>query len=156
MNRVTIYGRLGQDPEVKTTGGGLAVCNLNVAIKERVKKGDNWEDHTEWIRAVAFGRTAENCGKYLSKGREVLIEGKMRTRKWEKDGVTRYTTEVLADTVTFIGGGGNGNSETRRSDSSQKPAQQSQRSQPKAAVEDPFGGEPQGEQPMFDDSDIPF
>ncbi len=114
MNRVTLFGRLGRDPEVRETGenggGGGAVCNLRLATVERYKdKAGNWQEATEWHRVVAFGRTAETCGKYLAKGREILVDGRLRTREWE-DGTRarRFTTEVVASNVTFAGGGGGG------------------------------------------------
>lgn len=104
INKAILVGNLGQEPEVKTTGGGSTVCTLSVATNERVKRGDNWEDHTEWHRVVCFGQLAENCGKHLAKGRQVYVEGKIRTEKWQdKDGVDRYTTKILADSVQFLG-----------------------------------------------------
>jgi single-strand DNA-binding protein len=105
---VTIIGNLGRDPEVRFTQGGAAVCNLSVAVGERVKKGEAWEDHTEWFRVVAFGKTAENCGQHLQKGKQVYVEGKLRQREYEKDGQKQRSTEVVADNVVFLGGGGKG------------------------------------------------
>jgi len=109
MNRVTLFGRLGRDPETRETGEhGGTVCNLRLATVERYKdKAGNWQEATEWHRVVAFGRTAETCGKYLAKGREVLVDGRLRTREWEDGtGARRFTTEVVASNVTFAGGGG--------------------------------------------------
>lgn len=103
LNKVMIIGNLGKDPEVRYWQSGSAVCKLTVAVGERVKKGEAWEDHTEWVTVTAFGKTAELCGEYLAKGRQVYVEGKMRTRKYEKDGVTKYSTEVVADVVQFLG-----------------------------------------------------
>ena len=104
MNKVIICGNLGADPESRSTSTGLSVCNLRVATTERVKKGDEWGEHTEWHRVVCFGKTAENVARYLTKGRKVLIEGKNRTSSYEKDGVKRYSTDIIADQVHFIGG----------------------------------------------------
>lgn len=108
INKVILIGNLGTDPEVKTTNSGSTVANLRIATSERQKDKDgNWSDHTEWHRVVCFGRTAENVGKYLAKGRQVYIEGKLRTQKWQdKDGHDRWTTEVVAFQVNFIGGKG--------------------------------------------------
>ena len=104
MNKAIIYGNLGQDPESRTTASGTVVCNLRVAVNERVKRGDNWEDHVEWFSVAVFGRTAENCTQYLRKGSKVLIEGKIRTRKWQdKEGNDRWSTEIIGDRVTFGG-----------------------------------------------------
>lgn len=105
LNSITIIGNLGRDPEVRFTQGGAAVCNLNVAVGERVKKGDTWEDHTEWFRVVAFGKTAENCGQFLQKGKQVCIVGKLRQREYEKDGQKQRSTEIVADSVVFLGSG---------------------------------------------------
>ena len=105
VNKVIIVGNLGRDPEVRFTQGGAAVCNLSVAVGERVKKGEAWEDHTEWFRVVVFGKTAENAGQYLQKGRQVYVEGKLRQREYEKDGQKQRSTEVVADTLQWLGGG---------------------------------------------------
>jgi single-strand DNA-binding protein len=107
LNKVLIIGNLGRDPEVRTTQSGSQVATLNVATSERQKGRDgNWEEHTEWHRVVCFGKTAENVARFLKKGRTVYVEGKIRTNKWkDKDGQDRYTTEIIADNVRFIGGG---------------------------------------------------
>ena len=115
VNKVILVGNLGADPEVRYTGGGTPVANLRIATTDRIKRDDNWEDRTEWHRIVVFGKQGENCGQYLSKGRQVYIEGRLQTRQWDdKDGNTRYTTEVVASNVVFLadgrgrGGGGGG------------------------------------------------
>ena len=104
LNKVMIIGRLGRDPEVRYTQDGTAVTNFSVATS------DDWTDkatgekkeRTEWHRIVTFRRLAEVCGEYLAKGRQVYVEGRLQTRSWEKDGITRYTTEILADKVVFL------------------------------------------------------
>jgi single-strand DNA-binding protein len=106
VNKWIGVGNLGRDPEVRFTQGGSAVCNLSVAVGERVKKGEAWEDHTEWVRVVCFGKTAENAGQFLQKGRQVYVEGKLRQREYEKDGVKQRSTEVVADVLQFLGGKG--------------------------------------------------
>ena len=106
VNKVILIGNLGQDPDFRMTGGGTAVANLNLACNERVKKGDEWVEQTEWVRVVTFGRTAENCRDYLAKGRQVYVEGRLQTRNWEdRDGNKRYTTEVVARQVLFLQSG---------------------------------------------------
>lgn len=116
LNQVTIAGNLGADPESRTATSGTTVCNLRVATNEREKKGDTWQDHTEWHRVVCFGKTADACTRYLSKGRQVLVVGKIRTNKWQdKEGNDRYTTEIIAHDVKFIGGkGDDGGSNNRQ------------------------------------------
>jgi len=105
INKAIIIGRLGQDPEVRYTADGTAVATFSVATSE------NWTDkasgekreRTEWHRIVAWRRLGEICGEYLAKGRQVYVEGRLQTRSWEKDGVTRYTTEIVASDVQFLG-----------------------------------------------------
>jgi single-strand DNA-binding protein len=101
MNRAILCGHLGRDPESRDTRGGQVV-RLSVATSERRKQGDQWVDHTEWHRVVCFGRTAENCARSLSKGRQVLVEGRIQTSTYEKDGETRYSTEIVAERVEFV------------------------------------------------------
>lgn len=102
MNRQMIIGNLGADPETRTTNSGTTVGTLRVAVNERVKKGESWEDHTEWFLVTVFGKLAENCAKYIKKGSKVYVEGKTRNEKYTKDGVEKYITKVLADNVTFL------------------------------------------------------
>jgi len=110
INKVILIGNLGADPEVKYTPSGAAVCELRLATNESwTDKGGERQDRTEWHKVVVWGKTAENCGKYLAKGRPVYVEGKLRTESWEdKDGNKRYTTKIQAHTVQFLGGGREG------------------------------------------------
>jgi len=106
LNKVTLIGNLGKDPEVRYTQGGTAVCNMRIGVTERRKEGDSWKDQTEWFTIISFGKTAENAGRFLKKGRQVFVEGRLQTRSWEdKEGQTRYTTEVVANQMIFLGGG---------------------------------------------------
>ena len=106
VNKVILVGRLGADPEVRTTQSGTEVANLRLATDERRKDKDgNWGSHTEWHRVTCFGKTAENVGRFCQKGKQLYIEGKISTRKWQdKDGADRWSTEVVADQVRFLGG----------------------------------------------------
>ena len=105
VNKVILIGNLGADPEIRYTPGGTAVANFRLATTEsRKNREGERETRTEWHRIVAFGRLAEICGEYLSKGRQVYIEGRIQTRSWEdRDGVKRYTTEILADNMQMLG-----------------------------------------------------
>ena len=105
LNRVTLIGNLGADPELKYTQNQLAVTRLSIATNERFKAADgNWTDRTEWHRVVVFGKTAENCCQYLKKGKPVCVEGRLQTRKWQdKEGRDVYTTEIIAINVVFLG-----------------------------------------------------
>jgi len=105
INKVILVGNLGSDPELRYTGNGTAVCNFRVATSESYKdKEGNQIETTEWHTVVAWARLAEICGEYLKKGRQVYIEGSLQTRPWEdKEGVTRYTTEVKAREMQMLG-----------------------------------------------------
>lgn len=107
VNKVILVGNLGKDPEVRYVQSGNAVCTLRLAVTERRKDGDGWKDHTEWMDVVTFGKTAENAGQYLQKGRQVYVEGRLQTRQYkDKEGQERWRTEVVANQVLFLGGGG--------------------------------------------------
>ena len=108
INKVIIVGRLGGDPEVKSVGQGSMVCRMNVATSENwTDKQGQRQERTEWHRVVVWGKLAEICGKHLSKGRQVYIEGRLQTRQWDdQQGQKRYTTEVVANTVQFLGASG--------------------------------------------------
>jgi single-strand DNA-binding protein len=105
INKVIIIGNLGRDPEVRYAQSGMAICKLSVAVTERVKDGDAWKDVTEWFRVTVFGKTAENAGQYLQKGRQVYVDGRLKTEKYkDKDGVEKTSVEVIANTLQFLGG----------------------------------------------------
>lgn len=152
LNKVILIGRLGADPDVRYTQSGLPVVRFNLATNERVPAGEgNWEDRTEWHRIVVFGKIAENCANYLSKGRLVYVEGRLRTNQWEDaQGVRRYTTEIMATDVGFLD---SGRDAPVQAEGGQVPLRRGPAPGPKA--EDPFPDalpeipEPQGD-------DIPF
>lgn len=106
VNKVILLGRLGQDPELKYTPSGMAVCNFTLATGESwTDKNGQKQEKTEWHRVVVWGKLAELCGQYLAKGRQAFLEGSVQTRSWDaKDGTKRYTTEINAKTVQFLGG----------------------------------------------------
>jgi single-strand DNA-binding protein len=111
VNKVILVGNLGADPELKYTPSNRPVCNLSIATNEVFKdKGGQRQERTEWHRVTVWGEQAENCSKYLAKGRMVYIEGRLQTRSWDDktDGKKRYSTEIVADRVTFLGGGAEG------------------------------------------------
>ena len=132
INKVILIGNLGADPEMKYTAGGTAICKFRLATNETFKDRDgNQQERTEWHRVVAWGKLAEICGQYLSKGRTVYVEGSLRTSSWDdQDGNKRFMTEINARDIQFLGGQGGG---------------------PGGAGGDDFGGPP----PMGDE-DIPF
>ena len=120
INKVILVGNLGQDPEIRYTADGRPIANFSIAASETWNDRNTGErrEKTEWHRVVVFGKLAEICGEYLSKGRQVYIEGKLQTRKWQgQDGQDRYTTEVVVDmrgSMQMLGsrGGGGGGGQT--------------------------------------------
>ena len=103
VNKVIIVGRLGADPEMRHTAAGQAVTTIRVATNEWAGTGDSREERTEWHRVVAWGKLAETCGEYLKKGRQIYVEGRLKTRSWDdRDGNKRYSTEIVAHTVQFL------------------------------------------------------
>jgi single-strand DNA-binding protein len=156
VNKVILVGRLGQNPEVKYTPSGAAVANFSVATNESwVDKAGQKQERTEWHRVVVWGKLAELCAQYLSKGRQAYLEGRLQTRQWQdKDGQTRYTTEVQAQTVQFLGGNAGAGAEAGRSNNA-------------GAADAGFGGADfgapaagpgpaSGAGPSFTEDDIPF
>ncbi len=131
VNKVILIGNLGQDPELRYTGNGTAVCNLRIATNESYKDQDGQlVEKTEWHSVVAWSRLAEICGEYLKKGSRVYFEGSLQTRSWEdRDGNTRYTTEIKAREMMMLDSRGgdidNGNDQ-RRSQPQPQPQQQPQ------------------------------
>ncbi len=108
LNKVMLIGRLGGDPEVRYTSTGGAVANFNLATNEFwTDKSGQKQERTEWHKIVVWGKQAENCGQYLSKGRQAFVEGRLQTREWtDKEGNKRYKTEVVAMNVQFLGSPG--------------------------------------------------
>jgi single-strand DNA-binding protein len=114
VNKVILIGNLGRDPEVRYAPSGSAICNVTIATSRQWKNKDSGErqEETEWHRVVFFDRMAEVAGEYLKKGKSVYVEGRLKTRKWtDKDGIEKYTTEIMADRMEMLGsreGGGGG------------------------------------------------
>ena len=116
VNKAILIGNLGRDPELRHTNNGTPVCEFSIATSDRWQdKSGETQERTEWHRIIVWGRQGENAARYLSKGRSVYVEGRIQTREWtDKDGNKRYTTEIVANTVQFLGGrdgggGGGGN-----------------------------------------------
>jgi len=105
VNKVILVGRLGQDPELRYTGDGTAVCNFSIATSSKYKDSNGeWVENTEWNKTVAWSKLAEICGEYLKKGSLVYVEGSLQTRKYDdKDGVTRYSTEIKIKEMKMLG-----------------------------------------------------
>ena len=151
VNKVILVGNLGKDPEMRYTANQMAIANMSLATSERKKdQSGNWASHTEWHRIVSFGKLAEFCGNYLKKGRQVYLEGKIRTNKWQdKEGKDRYTTEIIADTIQFVGSRETG---AGPSDTASSGAGNPMDSLTPAQMLDNSGAS----DITFDDDDIPF
>ena len=116
LNKAMLIGNLGKDPEVRYTQSGTAVAGFSIATGEKFKnKSGEYEERTEWHNVTAWGKLAEICGEYLSKGKTVYIEGRIQARKWQdKDGNDRYSTEIVADKMVMLGGGKGGGQDSGR------------------------------------------
>ncbi len=114
INRVVLTGNLTRDPEHRATSSGLSICKLGIAVNTRRKNGASgeWEEKANFFRVTVFGRQADSCSQYLSKGRPVAIDGRLEWSTWETEGQKRESIDIIADTVQFLGGpndGGAGN-----------------------------------------------
>ena len=139
VNKVILIGNLGKDPEVRHTANGRAVARFPIATSEFWNDAEgNRQERTEWHNIIVWGKQGETCAQYLAKGRQVYVEGSIRSRSYDdKSGTKRYITEIIAQRVRFLGGGGG------------------TRVAPEAEPEAPGEPAPAGQTPPFDD-DIPF
>jgi single-strand DNA-binding protein len=166
VNKVILVGNLGRDPEMRYMPNGEAVCNFSIATTDNWKdKNGQKQEKTEWHNIVMYRRLAEIAGEYLKKGRPVYVEGRLQTRKWEKDGVTRYSTEIIADQMQMLGsreGAGSNASYDGPSDDMNQDMDQSRASQAstsnKASPGSAPGAKPAAGGSSIDDfeDDIPF
>ena len=155
VNKVILIGRLGQNPELRYTQGGTSVSNFSLATNENwTDKSGQRQERTEWHRVVAWGKTAELCSQYLTKGRQVYLEGKLQTRQWEdQNGQKRYTTEIQATSVQFLGG----RDAASAPGPSDAPVDQAQQpAGPEFEASAPNFSSGQNSQPAFTEDDIPF
>jgi single-strand DNA-binding protein len=157
VNKVILVGNLGNDPEMKYTQGGMAICSISLATSStRKDKDGNQQERTEWHRVKLFGKLGEIAGEYLKKGRQVYIEGSIRYDKFTgQDGVEKYFTDIVADEMQMLGGGeggggGGGRGESRGGGERPQRSAPAQRREAPAAAKADFGGED------FADDDIPF
>ena len=141
LNKVLLIGNLGRDPEVRYTSSGKAVATFTLATSQQWKdQGGTDQERTEWHRVVAWGRLGEVCGEYLSKGRQVFIEGRIQTREWEdQEGNKRTTVEIVANDMIMLGGRGAGGGRGERDDysSPDRGSQGGQKRRPDRSYEPP-------------------
>ena len=161
VNKVILVGNVGGDPETRYLPNGNAVTNITLATSDswKDKQTGEQQERTEWHRVVFFGKVAEIAGEYLRKGSQVYVEGRLQTREWEKDGVKRYTTEIVVDMggqMQLLGGrGGNAGDEAPRAPRAPREAQQQAPRQSRPAPQQPAAQQPAPDYDSFDD-DIPF
>ncbi|MFA6358818.1 MAG: single-stranded DNA-binding protein [Candidatus Omnitrophota bacterium] len=150
LNRVTLLGNLAADPELKQTSSGTSVLKLRVACNERYKdRNEQWQERTEFVSVVVWGKRGESLHKYVEKGGAVLVEGSIRTTSWDRDGTKVYKTEVVASNVILVGPRNGGN---RQDDA--EPPRDAQRRPPRQA---PAPVDDDGPPPDLDDPDsLPF
>ena len=164
VNKVILLGNLGRDPETRYTTGGDAGTNLRIAPSEQWKdKSGEKQERTEWHTVVLFGRQAEVAGEYLKKGRSVYIEGRLQTRKWtDKEGVEKYSTEIVADRMQLIGGGrdsgggGGGGGDDEGGGERRPPQRSSGSAAPRGGGSGSGPGSGGGKKPEDFEDDIPF
>lgn len=106
INKVILLGNVGRDPEVRYTASGKSVVSMSLATTRKYQKGEEWAEETEWHRITVFGKLAEVVGEYVTKGKQLYVEGRIRTTSYEKGGETKYATDVVAEVIKFLGGGG--------------------------------------------------
>jgi single-strand DNA-binding protein len=163
VNKVILIGNLGAKPELKYLPSGQAVCELRLATTEKfTDKNNQKQERTEWHTVVAWGKTGENCAQYLDKGRSVYVEGRLQTRSWDdkNSGEKRYKTEIVANQVTFLGGGAGDRAE---GGGGERPSGGYQQRGPRPSNGEQMGGGPGGPgggedfgPPGGGDDDIPF
>ncbi|WP_038056510.1 single-stranded DNA-binding protein [Thermodesulfobacterium hydrogeniphilum] len=150
INKVILIGRLGADPEIRYTLDGKPVASFRIATNEVIVKNGEKEILTEWHRIVAFGRLAEICGEYLTKGSQVYIEGKLRTRKFEdRQGIQRYITEIIVQNIQILG------KKPQTSQTTESLTSQVESSPKLVKKDEPLPLE-ETEEPLIDEEDIPF
>ncbi len=158
VNKVILVGNLGADPEVKYTAGGTAVCTLSVATSDswKDKQTGEQQERTEWHRVKMFGRLAEIAGEYLKKGRQVYVEGSIRTDKYtDKEGIQRYSTDIIGNEMQMLGGnegggGGGGGNRERGGDRPERGAPRGPQEAPQRQASAPARND------NFEDDEIPF
>jgi len=140
LNQCNFIGRLGADPEMQYTAAGMAIAHFRIAVGRKYKE----EESTEWVRCTAFGKLAEIIEKYLEKGKQVFITGRMQTSEYEKDGIKRYSTEIIVNEMQMLGGKGDG--------ASNAPAGGGFRNKPQTPAQAPAPAQTEA----FQEDDIPF
>lgn len=144
LNRVFLMGNLTRDPELKYTPQGTAICRFSIAVNRKFMQGNEWKTDVQYFQIVVWGKSGENCSKFLSKGRPVFVEGRLQNRGWEKDGTKHTVTEIIAESIQFLGSNV-GKSQDR-----------SDRQKSDAASQDEAASPTQGSLPDSGSDEVPF
>lgn len=151
FNQVVLMGNLTRDPDLRQIPSGQSVCSFSLALNRSYKGSDgNWQEATDYVDVVAWGALGERIAQYVTKGRPVLVSGRLQSRQWEQDGQKRSKLEVIASDVTFLGGRGEGQGSDESDSPSSKPAAKSDKKDNKDVVIEDIGDEP------INLDDIPF
>lgn len=158
INSVVLSGNIGRDPEVRATQSGTSILSFSLAVNERVKKGDSWEDYTNWVDVVVFGRRADSLGRILAKGMKVAVCGRLRYSTWERDGQKRSKIEVIAEDVDIMSRRDSQSQQNGPQQQQQGNYQQQRQYAPQNGYQQPTNGYQGYQQPQMDvyDSDMPF
>lgn len=150
VNKVILLGNLGRDPELSYTPGGMAVCKFSIATSKKKQDGT---EVTSWHRLTAFGKQAEIIAQYVSKGQQLYVEGELSYGQYEKDGITRYTTDIIVNEISFVGSAKQGDGQQPQQQYQQRP-NQTQNQQQNYNQNNGYNGQPMNQQQM--DDSIPF
>lgn len=149
INRVTLVGRLTRDAEVRVTQGGMQITKFGLAINRRRKQGDQWVDEASFFDVVIFGRMGEAVSRYLTKGKQVGVDGELVQDRWEQDGQKRSKVEIYCNNIQLLGGRGEGGGD--------RPSGASEGGRGREGGGEPFGGASAANEPMDDfEDDVPF
>jgi len=149
INRVTLVGRLTRDAEVRVTQGGMQITKFGIAINRRRKQGDQWVDEASFFDVVIFGRMGEAVSRYLTKGKQVGVDGELVQDRWEQDGQKRSKVEIYCNNIQLLGGRGDGGGD--------RPSGSSEGGRSSAGGGEPFGGSQSPHEPVDDfEDDVPF
>jgi len=152
VNKAILIGRLTRDAELKYLSSGSAVCKFSIAVNRRIKKGDAWEDEASFFNVVLFGKAGESINQYLTKGKQVAIDGELHQSRWEKDGKTESRVEIYASNVQLLGGGKEGQEHATNTSCDAGYQKRPQNANTGASRADTGDQEP----PYFPDDSIPF
>jgi single-strand DNA-binding protein len=151
LNRITIIGNLGRNPEMRYTQTGKSVCNMSIGVTEKRRNGEDFLDHTEWFTIVCFGKIADNVVRFLKKGRQVYVDGKIQNKKWkDKNGIQRTSYEIIVNQILFLGFSQKDDNKQKESSSSKEDAKRIDINDERFIKNDSYDSN------LIKDKDVPF